>query len=65
MTKNIGTADGVVRAIIGLVIIVVGLIYKSWWGALGLIPLITAFTRFCGLYTLLGVSTCQVKKIEE
>jgi hypothetical protein len=47
----------VVRIILGLVIIALGIVYKSWWGAIGLLTLATVAFSFCPLYTLLGIST--------
>ena len=61
MKVNIGSADKVLRVLAGLVIIGCGIAFKSWWGAIGVIPLATAIVGFCPLYTLLGVSTCKVK----
>ena len=57
MTKNIGATDKVIRWIIGLVIISAGIYYKSWWGALGVIPLITAMLSWCPLYVPLKINT--------
>ena len=61
MKINVGTADKVLRVVVGLVVIGIGFAAKSWWGAIGLVPLLTAFVGFCPLYALLGVSTCKVK----
>ena len=60
MKVNVGSADKVVRIILGLVIIAIGLVYKSWWGLVGLLPLATALINFCPLYTLIGISTRKV-----
>ena len=38
MKANIGTVDRVVRVIVGLVIIGVGIYFRSWWGLIGLLP---------------------------
>jgi len=62
MKKNIGQIDTIIRIIIGLGIGAAGWYYESWLGLIGLVPLLTAFTGFCGLYTLLGISTCPRKK---
>lgn len=59
MRVNVGSVDRVVRIVAGLVIVGAGIAFKSWWGAVGVIPLATAGVRFCPLYTLLGVSTCR------
>ena len=60
MTKNMGTVDRLARALLGVIIISLGLYFQSWWGAIGLIPLATAAVGFCGLYPLLGISTCKI-----
>jgi predicted RND superfamily exporter protein len=61
MKANIGTSDRVFRLLLGVVIVLFGVITESWWGLIGLLPIMTAVTSFCGLYTLLGISTCKVK----
>lgn len=57
MKSNIGGTDKVVRYIAGIVIILLGLYFKSWWGALGLIPLLTALIGWCPLYVPFKIST--------
>ncbi|MGM0529727.1 MAG: YgaP family membrane protein [Bacteroidota bacterium] len=61
MKKNIGKTDKTVRIILGMLIGVAGLYFQSWWGLLGLIPLLTAFMGTCGLYLPFGISTCSTK----
>ncbi|NVO09011.1 MAG: DUF2892 domain-containing protein [Bacteroidales bacterium] len=62
MKKNVGTIDMIIRIIIALVIGVVGIAYQSWWGLIAILPLVTAFIKFCPLYTVLGFSSCPVKE---
>ncbi|MFP4645000.1 MAG: DUF2892 domain-containing protein [Spirochaetales bacterium] len=65
MNKNEGTTDRIIRAIAGVVALAVaGVLGGAWWilGAVGGVLLVTAATGFCGLYTLIGVSTCPVKR---
>ncbi len=62
MKKNVGTLDRIVRVILGFAIIMVGIVANSWWGLIGLIPIITALVGKCGLYVPLGISTCKVKQ---
>jgi len=64
MKKNMGNTDRVLRMILSIVIAGVGYYYKSWWGLLAFVPLVTAFTGFCPLYRLLGINTCatEIKK---
>jgi hypothetical protein len=61
MKKNIGSIDKSLRILLGLAIIIIGIFYESWLGLVGIIPILTAFIGFCPLYSLIGVSTCQIK----
>lgn len=61
MKCNIGKTDRIIRVLIGLIVIVIGVYLKSWWGAIGLVPIFTAAIGWCGLYTLFGISTCKAK----
>jgi predicted RND superfamily exporter protein len=65
MKKNIGTTDKVIRIIVGIIIIILGLVFKSWWGIIGVLPIITAAIGWCPLYVPLGITTCKAdKKVE-
>lgn len=64
MEKNIGTIDKTIRVILGVVIIALGVLNESLWGAIGLIPLLTALINWCPLYPILGINTCSCKKDE-
>lgn len=59
MKCNVGTTDRLIRAIIGVGIIVAGIVTHSWLGAIGAVPLLTAALGWCPLYLPLGISTCQ------
>ena len=59
MKANMGSADRVIRAIVGLVIFAVGWHYHSWWGLIGILPILTAVVRFCPGYLPFGISTCK------
>jgi hypothetical protein len=59
MNQNMGKTDRRIRGVIGVVIILAGIITQSWWGAIGLVPLLTSLTGFCPLYTLLKISTYE------
>jgi hypothetical protein len=59
MVRNVGSLDQFVRLVIGLAIL--SLVFvgpKTYWGLLGIIPLLTAATGFCPLYRVVGISTC-------
>ena len=60
MKKNIGSADGAIRILLGLglfVFLVLAPAHVRWWGALSFIPLLTAFFGTCPLYRLIGFDT--------
>lgn len=57
MKCNIGTTDRTIRILLGIVILALGLIFKSWWGLIGIIPLATGFIRLCPLYLPFRFST--------
>lgn len=61
MNKNLGTSDRIIRVVLGLAIIAGGFYYSSWFGVLGLVPVITAAIGWCGLYSIIGISTCKIK----
>ena len=57
MQCNIGKTDRMIRMVAGVAIIAAGFFYQSWWGAIGLVPLLTGALRWCPPYQLLGIST--------
>ncbi|OGF99270.1 MAG: hypothetical protein A3F83_02350 [Candidatus Glassbacteria bacterium RIFCSPLOWO2_12_FULL_58_11] len=62
MQCNIGSADKAVRIVLGLAIIGAGLYFKSWWGAIGVLPLTTAIIGYCPAYPPFGINTTKKKK---
>lgn len=62
MTKNVGGIDKTIRIIIGLAIIAAGVFYQSYWGAIGLVPLLTALIGWCPPYAIFGINSCSVKQ---
>jgi len=58
MKRNIGTTDRIIRVIGGLAILAAGLLFGSWWGLIGLLPLGTAAAGYCPVYALLKINTC-------
>ena len=61
MTPNVGGSDRTFRIVVGLAMIGAGVYFKSWWGALGVIPLLTGTLRFCPVYLPFGTSTCETR----
>ena len=59
MKANIGNTDRVIRIVLGLGIIVWGYLNQNWLGTIGLVPLATAFLRWCPAYLPFGISTCK------
>lgn len=59
MKTNVGSTDRIIRFILGTAIIVLGFYFKSWWGAVGIVPIITGLVNYCPTYSLIGVSTKQ------
>jgi len=62
MKCNVGGIDRTLRIILGVVIVLAGLYFKSWWGAVGIIPIITGAIRWCPAYLPFGFSTCKSDK---
>ncbi|MDX1545738.1 MAG: DUF2892 domain-containing protein [Rhodothermales bacterium] len=60
MMRNVGTLDRSIRVVLGLVLLVLGLVFGSWWGLVGLVPLLTGLAGRCPAYRLFGFSTCPL-----
>jgi len=59
-TTNIGAADRILRIVLGLLLIGMTLAGQiGIWGWIGIVPLATAFVRFCPAYAILGIRTCK------
>jgi hypothetical protein len=61
MNQNVGSADRVVRVVIGLALLsLIWLLHGNmrWLGLIGLVPLLTAVVGFCPLYLPFGIRTC-------
>jgi hypothetical protein len=69
MTVNMGTIDRVVRVVVGLLLVAwaipVGFSETGWnWiGWIGIVPLATGAIGSCPAYTMLGFSTCPMKRV--
>ena len=59
MQVNVGSADRAARLVAGVVIIAAGFYFKSWWGLVGVVPLMTGTLRWCPAYLPFGISTCS------
>jgi hypothetical protein len=61
MIANVGGADRVIRVVVGVAIIAAGIYFKSWWGVIGVLPLLTALVRHCPAYLPFGLSTARTQ----
>jgi len=57
MQKNVGGIDRTLRIIVGLALIAWGVYAQNWWGAVGLVPLLTALIGWCPAYAPFGISS--------
>jgi hypothetical protein len=61
MTLNEAPWDRILRITIGIALLSLTLVEpRTYWGLLGLVPLVTGTLGVCPLYRFLGVSTCPV-----
>ena len=63
MKTNVGGADKWARILFGSFLI--GLVMVDAvgsWGLIGIVPLATGLVGRCGLYSLIGFSTCPLEK---
>ena len=59
MKANVGETDRIIRIVLGIAIIIAGIVLHTWWGLVGLLPIVTGLIRFCGLYAVLGINTVK------
>jgi amino acid permease len=59
MNCNVGKTEQIIRISIGAGIIFLGLAFRSWWGLIGLAPILTGATRYCPANTLLRIDNCK------
>ena len=66
MKANVGNLDRALRIVAGAVLVALTLMQVIGpWGWLGLVVIATGVMRFCGAYSLLGISTCKITPAEE
>ncbi|GAA4791610.1 DUF2892 domain-containing protein [Lysobacter hankyongensis] len=64
MQKNVGSADKIVRIVLGLGLLSLLFLLEApmkYLGLIGVVPLLTSLMGWCPLYTLLGMNTCRVR----
>lgn len=56
---NEGKIDRGLRVALGVVLLTLAFFGpQSWWGLIGIVPLLTGIFGFCPIYRLLGINTC-------
>ncbi|WP_187431904.1 hypothetical protein ROLI_041280 [Roseobacter fucihabitans] len=60
LATNLGSLDRLLRILIGGML----MLLAAWgaigiWGWIGAILVVTAFLKFCPIYRILGMKTCQ------
>ena len=67
MKRNVGSADRVIRVVLGLVLLVLGLFmlasgaWKWVFIVAGIVALVTGLSGRCGLYVPFKINTCKVE----
>lgn len=63
LPNNEHPVERALRVVLGIVLL--SLLFvgpKTWWGLVGLVPLATGVLGSCPLYTLFGISTCRATR---
>jgi hypothetical protein len=63
LPTNEHPVERAVRVLIGIGLL--SLVFvgpKTMWGLIGIVPILTGLIGSCPLYTLIGISTCPVKR---
>ena len=64
--QNVGGIDRIIRIVVGLALIAGYFLNPDaslrWLYLVGIIPRATGVLGTCGLYSLIGISTCPVKR---
>jgi hypothetical protein len=59
MSCNVGGIDRILRIVVGLALLSLIFLVPTWWGLIGLVPLLTGLFGFCLLYPVVGINTCS------
>ena len=62
LPKNEHPVERAIRILVGVVLLALVVVGpKTYWGLLGIVPLATGLLGSCPLYTLFGFSTCSAR----
>ncbi len=65
MNKNVGGVDRTIRILVGVILVALSVsAVIGPWGYLGLIVLATGAFKYCALYSMVGINTCEPKTTE-
>jgi hypothetical protein len=65
MTVNVGGIDRILRIVAGLAVLSLFFVLEGNardWALVGFVPLFTGIFRYCPAYSLVGLSTCPMKR---
>ena len=60
MKANVGNVDRLIRVLVGIGLLSLVFILEGnarWWGLIGILPIATAFMRWCPAYVPFGINT--------
>jgi len=63
MKTNVGSADKIVRIVVGIGLLSLFFILEGsmkFLGLIGIVPIATALMGWCPLYSVIGVNTCPL-----
>ena len=66
LKTNVGSLDRIIRVVLGVALLAAFFIYPDaayrWLFLIGIVPLATGLMSSCPIYSILGLSTCPMKK---
>lgn len=65
MPINVGQTDRMIRIVLGVVLLSLLFVLEGnlrWLGLIGLVPLVTGLVRSCPIYSVLGLSSCPLRR---
>ncbi|GGE45170.1 YgaP family membrane protein [Actibacterium pelagium] len=65
LKKNVGGIDRTLRIVVGLALLAAFAFTQNLWFLIGIVPLATGLMSSCPLYSIVGLSTCPMKKDAE
>lgn len=60
--RNEHVAERVLRVVLGIILLALVFVGpQTYWGLVGLVPLVTGLVGSCPAYSIFGLSTCPLK----